>query len=106
LPGRLGESVHQYEEAIRLKPDYVAARCNLGNALNALGRVPEAVAQYEEAVRLMPADSTIRMNFAVVLLNAPGRRADAVENLREAVRLDPGNRAARGILSRLGAAGP
>ncbi len=103
MPGRLDDAVAQYREAIRLKPDYVAAHCNLGNALNSLGRTAEAVEQYSGAVRLEPDDSTIRLNFAIILLAAPGRASEASAQLREALRLQPGNERARQMLDRLDA---
>jgi tetratricopeptide (TPR) repeat protein len=106
MPGRLDAARAQFEEAVRLKPDYVEARCNLGNALNSLGRTAEAIAQYSEAARLDPTDGTIQLNFAIVLLNAPGRRGDAIAHLREAIRLQPGNERALQLLGQLNGSSP
>ena len=50
--GRLPEAIRELEEALRIKPDLVRARHNLGVALRASGRIPEADAQFEEAKRL------------------------------------------------------
>ena len=44
----------QYQEAIRLKPDYAEAYLNLGNALQRQDQLAAAVAQYQEAIRLKP----------------------------------------------------
>src|SRR5262249_59613623 len=55
LVGRPAEAVGPLQEAIRLRPDLVAAHGELGTALALLGRTSEAVAAFEEAVRLDPA---------------------------------------------------
>ena len=44
----------QYQEALRLKPDYAEAHNNLGIALKDQGQLTEAMAQYQEAIRLKP----------------------------------------------------
>ena len=48
------EAVGHYEQALRLKPDYIEAHNNLGNALLDSGKVPEAIGQFEQALRLKP----------------------------------------------------
>src|SRR5271166_5964004 len=48
--GRTSEAIAQYEDALRLKPDYAEAHNNLGNALANTGRTSEAIAQYEAAL--------------------------------------------------------
>ena len=41
--GRVPEAMEQYEQALRLKPDYAEVHCNLGAALEQEGRVSEAM---------------------------------------------------------------
>ena len=48
---------------MRLKPDYVRARVNLGSSLAALGRYDEAIAQFTEALRLQPDLDEARRNL-------------------------------------------
>ena len=43
-----------FSEAVRLLPDWVEARCNLGNAYLAQGRTNEAVAAFNAALRIRP----------------------------------------------------
>ena len=90
--------------ALRLRPDYAEAHCNLGTALDSVGRRGEAEAQYAAALRLLPDNATLHLDLALVLLEAPGRTAEAVAHLREAIRLQPDNEPARRILSRIAAA--
>jgi len=54
LAGRPAEAVGPLQEAIRLRPDDIAAHVELGTAFAALGRASEAVAVFEEGARLDP----------------------------------------------------
>ena len=103
MPGRLEEAIAHYAEAIRLKPDFAEAYCNLGNALNSAGRPSEAIPQFEQAVRLRPDNAAFHLNLAIVLLNTGGRVDEAAEHLREVLRLQPGNGMVREMLDRIGA---
>ena len=47
--GKLEEAIAEYRAAIRLKPDFAEAHCNLGNALTDQGKLDEAVAEYRAA---------------------------------------------------------
>jgi protein O-mannosyl-transferase len=90
MPGRSGEAIAQYEEALLLKPDYGQAHDNLGFALAAVpGRLGEAVVHYEEAVRLLPDDAEAHYNLAVALASMPGRSDEMIARYTEALRLRP-----------------
>src|SRR5215831_8986614 len=49
--GKSEEAIKQYEEALRIFPDYVEAHNNLGNVLMRIGRVEEAISHFETAVK-------------------------------------------------------
>jgi tetratricopeptide (TPR) repeat protein len=53
--GRLDAAIAQYEQALRVAPDYAEAHLNLALALRKVGRLQEAHAHYLEAMRLNPA---------------------------------------------------
>ncbi len=84
--GRLPEAVAQYEEALRLKPDYPLARTNFGNVLVQSGKPPEAIDQYQQALRSEPrrADAWIGLASAYSQLN---RSEDAAAAAQEALDL-------------------
>src|SRR5262249_46168360 len=46
--GRLDEALEQYQEAVRLRPDFAEAQYNLGYALAQKGRVAEAIPRYQK----------------------------------------------------------
>jgi spermidine synthase len=50
--GKIQEAIEQYEQALRIWPDYAEAHCNLGIALEQTGKVREGIGQYEQALRI------------------------------------------------------
>ncbi|MGH7996868.1 MAG: tetratricopeptide repeat protein, partial [Opitutaceae bacterium] len=86
--GRLREAVAQYEQALRMKPDYALAHLNLARALVRLGRYPEAIGQFDDVLRLHPADAAAESELGDALLR-DGRTEEAIAHDRAAVRLAP-----------------
>lgn len=80
--GDVQEAIRLYEELIKIQPDSVEARTNLGVALAHIGRYNEAVAQYDEALKRAPDNPSILLNLALAwykqaafdkaAVNAPG----------------------------------
>lgn len=63
--GDLAEAVRKYQQLIRLHPEIVAARANLGTALVALGRFDEAIVQYRAALAQAPGNRDLRLNLGL-----------------------------------------
>jgi tetratricopeptide (TPR) repeat protein len=97
--GRIQEAIAQFEEGLRLNPDYAETHNNLGNALSGLpGRSNDAIAEFQAALRLKPDSAVVHFNLGNLWLNAPGRLNDAIAEYEKAVRLNPGYAAAHNNL--------
>jgi len=96
LPGQAPAARGEYEQALRLKPDYPEAHNNLGLELAKLpGQGPAAIAEFSEAIRLKPSYAQAHDNLANELAKIPGRLPEALAHYAQAVRLDPGFAEAR-----------
>jgi predicted O-linked N-acetylglucosamine transferase (SPINDLY family) len=78
----LVEAVDVYRQAIALRPDYVDAINNLGNAMKDLGRIEDALAAYDQALATRPDDPKTNSNRLFVLQYHP--KFTAADILREA----------------------
>ena len=86
---RYEDAIADYDEAIRLKPDYLDALINRGGVKDTfLGRHAEAIADYDEAIRLDPGNAQAFYNRGVAKTNHE-RYEDAIADYDEAIRLDP-----------------
>jgi tetratricopeptide (TPR) repeat protein len=86
--GQIDEAISQYQETIRLKPDYAEAHKNLGTALDKKGQTAEAINQLQEAIRLK-SDYADAHNDLGVVLGKKGQTDEAISQLQEAIRLKP-----------------
>ena len=80
--------MEHYEEALRIKPDYIRAHNNLGNALFQLGRVPEAIAHWEQVLRLTSGNAVAHNNLGEALMQQ-GRVGEAAAHFEQAVQKEP-----------------
>jgi predicted Zn-dependent protease len=63
--GDVTRAISLYEQLLKLQPNSVAVRSELGVALVHQGRYSEAVEQYREALRREPENATVRLNLAL-----------------------------------------
>ena len=86
--GRKREAIEQYEEALRIKADYVKGHNNLGIALEEQGRIEEAIEHYYEALRIRPGIAETNYNLGNALASQR-RFKEAISHYEEAIRIKP-----------------
>ncbi|HWY88989.1 MAG TPA: sulfotransferase [Gemmataceae bacterium] len=88
--GSAREAVANYEEALRLRPDFGEAYNDLGIAWQHLGEWTRAEGCYRQAIRLMPSLAPAYNNLGTAL-RGQGKWAEAFVAFEQAVRLEPDN---------------
>jgi predicted O-linked N-acetylglucosamine transferase (SPINDLY family) len=88
--GKPDDAVACHRRALELKPDFIAAHYNLGNALRSQRRLDDAVACYRRALELKPDFAEAHSNLGLAL-NDQGKLDDAVACHRRALELMPGD---------------
>ncbi len=83
--GDAGRAAREFRRALALRPAFVRARVNLGDALLALGDVEGAIRTYEEARAAQPDDPAIANNLAWALLQHARRWPEAEGLIRAAL---------------------
>ena len=86
--GKPREAIEQYEQALKIKPDYAEAHDNLGAALVRLGKLQEAAEQIEQALRIEPGDAAAENNLGAVLARA-GKFEQAITHYTQALKINP-----------------
>ncbi len=89
--GSLGDAPNaekSFREAIALRPDFIQARFNLGNALKEQGRLADATVEYRAAIELAP-QHTPAWSALGSVLTAQGRFPEAEQAARRVIELAP-----------------
>ncbi|MFZ1109035.1 MAG: tetratricopeptide repeat protein [Rhodomicrobium sp.] len=86
--GDYDRAISDYNQAIRLKPDYADAYNNRGNAYRAKGDNDRAIADYDQAIRLKP-DYASAYNNRGASYNEKGDNDRAIADYDQAIRLKP-----------------
>ena len=98
--GRTSEAMDQYEQALRINPDYAEVHNNLASALVMTGRPSEAIDQCKEALRIDPTYAHAHNNLGNALAQT-GRASEAIDHYQQTLRMNPNSADAH---SNLGAA--
>ena len=86
--GRANEALGHFQDAVRIKPDYVEAHANAGNVLLSLGQPDEAISRYRTALAIEPRNAEVHYNCGVVFQQLE-RWDEAIERYEEALRINP-----------------
>jgi len=86
---QLAQAITNYRQAIKVDPDYVDARVNLGVALGRYGYPDEAIRVLREGLTMSPPlESVIYYNIAWIMAEQ-GDTSGAIENYQQALADDP-----------------
>lgn len=97
LQGRIQEAVRIYEQILRVDPDNLAIRYQLGIALQGLGDLAGAAAAYEYVLRVQPDHIEALCQLGMVYASL-GRVDDAITLFQQALRIRPNHAAAHNNL--------
>lgn len=86
--GRLDEALGHFQEAVRLRPDFIGAHINLGATLQRKGLLDQAAGEYQEALRLKPDWPEPYCNLGLIALQK-GQPDEALAQFRKAVEVQP-----------------
>ena len=93
--GNWDQAVHEYQEALKINPNYGNAHLALGNAHRFIGNPNEAKIEYDkavksfqEAVEIKPNDIKVH-NFLAFAYQAQGRLDEAVKEWQNSLKIDP-----------------
>ena len=86
--GRFAEAAREYQAALAVNPDYVAAHINLGAVLMVQGQADEAIDHLRAAARLDPDSAGAHYNLGIAF-GYQGQLAESARHYREAIRSEP-----------------
>ena len=86
--GEYDRAIQDYDQAIRLNPNYAFAYYHRGNAYANKGESDRAIQDYDQAIRLDPNSALFYTNRGAAYANK-GEHDRAIQDYDQAIRLDP-----------------
>jgi protein O-GlcNAc transferase len=77
-PDHRARAIALYQRVLQIKPDFVAARVNLGNVLRMAKRPHEGLTHLQQAVAAQPLNAEAQLNLALTLIDL-GRYVEAIK---------------------------
>ncbi|MGO9587298.1 MAG: tetratricopeptide repeat protein, partial [Limisphaerales bacterium] len=87
---RLDEALTHFQKALQIKPRYVEACYNAGNALLQKGKVDEAITYYQKALQIIPGYTKACYNLGNALLQK-GKVDEAIAEYQKVLQINPDN---------------
>ena len=82
------KAIKDLQDAVRLTPNHLGARVDLGGALAAVGQTAAAMTAYNDAVKAFPSLPLVYNNRGF-FLQSTGRGAESIADFTKAIELDP-----------------
>ncbi|MGB3402094.1 MAG: tetratricopeptide repeat protein, partial [Microcoleaceae cyanobacterium] len=86
--GNLSEAIQQYQQAIKIKPDFVQGYYNLANALRRHGEIIDAIEAYQQTLKLQP-DFAIAYFYLASLFKATDKIPEAIQAYTAGIKINP-----------------
>ncbi|MCP4781912.1 MAG: tetratricopeptide repeat protein [Hyphomicrobium sp.] len=102
LKRELDEAIADYNEAIKLNPEFALAYYGRGSAYKDIGEFVRAVADADKVIEINPQDPEAYANRGSAYV-AKGDKERAIADYRKALQIDPSNQMATVALKVLGA---
>ncbi len=98
--GNFSAAITEQRKALKVAPDFSAARRRLARALADNGEAIEAEKEYERSVKDGPKDVTTHVEYAQ-FLKKMGKKDQAVQHLKTALEINPDSKIAKEELSKV-----
>ncbi|HPS00479.1 MAG TPA: tetratricopeptide repeat protein [Candidatus Sumerlaeota bacterium] len=85
---RYEKALAEFQETVRLAPEWSEGYLWCGNALDEIGRSDEAIEAYRKAIQLEPDDPRHHISLGACL-DKSGRHAEAIPAFRRGIELEP-----------------
>ncbi|MEE3192908.1 MAG: tetratricopeptide repeat protein, partial [Candidatus Poribacteria bacterium] len=85
---RLDESVHAYQQALKINPQYAEVYNNVGNVLKEMDRLDESVHAYQQALEINPKYAPAYSNLGNTL-DAKGELDQSIHAYQQALKINP-----------------